>query len=525
MSSIELPQLNVWLIEKHPDSRQHLKKRLSQMGVRQVTEIRCADDFIKRLASAEANAHLVLFAFHPGDALPGTDLLRYVIRSKLLATWCQVAFITDQPDVVLADLPFRILPTPILKKNVADSALLALLRQTAVMINKVKPLLENCQEEQCALPVARVESVATETLPDPLKDVILTLQIMSLIRHNRAEQAKPLATQLVSEQRRFDLLLNLMYLLGDNQGLILLQQQLQHADLLPRKRILYQMRLLQQRQELKMMLTLFESLEESQRTPHEMNLKAVLLFVTGGYSAAERYLSKKQKDKQDTYAANMALIWRMTLLLLHSLDHPGDHQFNARMTQLSRQLDWNNGTINFKRFSGLLRLAQMAHANKQVVAESLNKLQQHQHTFDLFQCLLLTYIAKVAQHPSASLWLFNADYHLSRMQISPERLSAGIIHYQLFRFIFPTPDTQSAVYNQWGHKYVELDLHYRALSMFYKAWRCSPNVARYPLNLLHSMQSLQLNQFWDCDVSELQQIIPTLSLNEDEKLSLKKMSV
>ncbi|GGD75580.1 hypothetical protein GCM10011357_33290 [Lacimicrobium alkaliphilum] len=523
MASIKITQLNVLLVEHHKPSKDELKKQLIALGVEQVFSVSNGSDLLAQVNDLRAD--LIIFGFDLGDALRGTDLLRYMIRSRLLPTWIPVAFITEKPEQVLADLPFRILPTPVLEKPVANQKLHTLLKQSLLLINTTRPLLKGAYGEQCLLPGSAILETSVEALPAALQDVILTLKIMNLMHNNQAEKARTLALQINSEQRRFEWLLNLVYALGDTDQLLKLQQQLQQASLLPRKRVLYQMRLLQQRQQYKGMLALCDSMDDNRHSPHEISLKAVLLYKVQGYTAADTYLDSKSPSRQDPYASNVLILWRITLALLQSLNHPEVSALKSGLLHFSEQLQWHKGAVDFTRFADFTQLALKAMDNKPEVKDALTHLQQNSREFDVFQSLLLAYLAIKMAHPSASLWLFSADNKLAQMYVSAERLSAGTAHSLLFEHIYPQQAAKSAVYNHWGRKYVELKQHYRALNMFYKAWRCSPDTPRYPLNLLHSMQGLELNQFWDCDKPLLLQHIRSLPLTDKERISLNKLSV
>ncbi|ALS97959.1 response regulator [Lacimicrobium alkaliphilum] len=522
MAPINITQLKILLVDHSQEGKASLIKLLRAQGISQICAVSNGTELLAQVN--ELQADLIIFGFDLGDALRATDLLRYMIRSNILPTWIPVAFVTEQPEQVLADLPFRILPTPVLAKPVSESKLLALLKQSVMLINATRPLLKACHGEHCQFAGTAILETPTEKLPVPIKDVVLTLKIMSLMQNNQVAQARTLALQISNEQRRFEWLLNLVYAQGDAEELLKLQQQLQQANLLPQKRLLYQMRMLQQRQQLKSMLALCESMHDNKRTPNEINLKATLLFMLQGYDAADQYLSAKSPSRQDPYAINLLLIWRITLVLLQSLQQPDARTLKTSLMQFSGQLRWDQGAIDFGRFADFTQLAIKAMDNQPEVNDALTRLQLQAGDFDVFQCLLLTYLAIKMAHPSASLWLFRADSKLAQMHISAERLSAGIIHGYLFEHIFAQQDAKSAVYNHWGRKYVQLKQHYRALNMFYKAWRCSPDIPRYPLNLLHSMQGLGLEQFWGCDQQQLQQHLQSLVLTDKEKSSLKKIS-
>lgn len=521
------------VVEDEVGSRHLLKNLFRHAGVRHVDGLTNGQALLKKYEVVDVD--LLILGYDLGDQLRGPDLLRHLMRQQRLTPWTQVVFITNQVDAVAAELPVRLLPTRIIAKPVSLKLLLQQIRETLLLREHVKPLLQALAEQPCLARLRQLLRLQAGHMPKASRDTIRIVQTRILLDWGYAQEAWQLSARVKSELMALELRLELAYLLGKTNNVQQLLQQMAEQQCLTRQLDLYRWRMQADAEQGSVPAQLFFVQKESELTPHEMNLSAILRFQHQGYAAAVEYLQDKLTRAQgDHYQQNALLFTWISLTLLQALQtgsspeaaaHLERAQLATMARELANKLAWQQGAVDFKRFATLVDLAIVVTTEQEQPdwAADLHQMQQNSEQLDAFQCVWLAYIFhQLGQHTSANQLLWQADRRLMQMPMAPERLAIGFFHRQLFRLVNPQPAQAAAQYLQWGLQYQQFKLWYRSLKMAYLALQWQPSAAAAFL-LAELMVQLKLSSYRELDLGQLFQQLATFELNPTQKLRLQHL--
>lgn len=530
---MKVGQLKVVVVEDEVGSRHILKNLFRHAGVRHVDGLTNGQALLKQYDVIDVD--LLILGYDLGDQLRGPDLLRHLIRQQRLTPWTQVLFITNQVQAVEDELPGRLMPTRIMAKPVSLKLLIQQIRETLLLREHVKPLLQALAEEPCLARLRQLLRLQAGHMPKASRDTIRIIQTRILLDWGYAQEAWQLSARVKSELMALELRLELAYLLGKTNTVQQLLQQMQEKQWLPRQLDLYRWRMQADAEQGTVPQQLFFAQKESELTPHEMNLSAILRFQHQGYQAAVDYLQEKMgRAKGDHYQQNALLITWISLTLLQallpvssaaetvSLDRT---QLAVIARDLANKLAWQHGAVDFKRFATLVDLAIVvtAEPTQPDWAEDLQQMLLNSEQFDGFQCVWLAYIfLQLRRCKEANQLLWHGDRRLMQMPMAPERLTIGFFHQQLFRFINPTAEQAAAQYLHWGSLYQQLKLWYRALKMAYLALQLQPS-ADAAFMLAELMGKLKLSSYRELDLGQLYQQLATFELTATQQLWLLRL--
>lgn len=517
-------QLKVVVVEDEVGSRHILKNLFRHAGVRQVDCLANGQALLKQYPLVDAG--LLILGYDLGDQLRGPDLLRHLIRQQRLTAWTQVVFITNQVQAAQAELPGRLLPTRVIAKPVSLKILLQQLRETLLLQEHVKPLLQALAEKPCRLKLRQLLRLQAGQMPKASRDTIRIVQSRILLDWGYAQEAWQLSGRIKAELTALELRLELAYLLGKTNTVQQLLQQMQDKHCLARQLDLYRWRMQADAAQGQVPQQLFFAPKGAELTPHEMNLSAILMFQHEGYQTAAAYLQDKlNRARGDHYQQNLLLITWIGLALLQTLlpqeteSTPSSRsQLAATARELANKLAWQQGAVDFKRFATLVDLAIVVTLNPESNdwTNDLNLL-LHNEQLDVFQCVMLAYIFLQLQQPaSANQLLWQADLRIMQMPMAPERLGVGFFHQQLFRLANPRAPQGAAEYLRWAGQYQQQKQWYRALKMAYLALQWQPCAAA-ALLLAELMTQLKLSSYRELDLGQLWQQLAAFS--EQGKLS------
>lgn len=518
-------QLKVVVVEDEVGSRHILKNLFRHAGVRQVDCLANGQALLKQYPLVDAG--LLILGYDLGDQLRGPDLLRHLMRQQRLTPWTQVVFITNQVQAAQAELPGRLLPTRVIAKPVSLKILLQQLRETLLLQEHVKPLLQALAEKPCWLKLRQLLRLQAGQMPKASRDTIRIVQSRILLDCGYAQEAWQLSGRIKAELTALEIRLELAYLLGKTSKVQQLLQQMQDKQLLPRQLDLYRWRMQADAEQGQVPQQLFFAPKGAELTPHEMNLSAILMFQHQGYQSAAAYLQDKLKRARgDHYQQNLLLITWIGLALVQTLLPadpesmlPSRPQLATTARELANKLAWQQGAVDFKRFASLVDIAivvTMAPQQHDWTAD-LTLMQQNSEQLDVFQAVLLAYIfLQLQQSASANQLLWQADLRIMQMPMAPERLGVGFFHQQLFRLANPHAEMMAATYLLWASQYQQQKLWYRALKMAYLALQIQPSAAA-ALLLAELMTQLKLSSYRELDLGQLWQQLAVFS--EQSKLS------
>lgn len=525
MQQIQVSDLKVILVEDESGSRTMLRQLLRLAGVKSVHALANGSALLRQFERIDAD--LLLLGFDLGDQLRGTDLVRYLLRRQRLAQCCRVAFITNQAADALADLPWLQLPCRVLAKPLSGIMLTSLLQETAVLLSQARPLLQavSCGAEPEAL--RRVIRIRAGQLPAISRDAIRQMQVRVLMDWRYAKEAWALAGRIRDPLLGLELRLELAYQLGDLEALQYQLQQMQQNQHLKRKQSWYLCRF-QALQLDELPEDLFAELRDSQLTPYETNLKAILLYQQKQLAAARTFLENRLGQARDSYQRNALLLMLITLTLLDSLAAAPGGSHADWVDAYAEQFNPDLGSLDFRRFEQLILLARAAtvHAIDDEIEPALQQFAQEDQQLDVFQLLFLAYIyLRLGREQHALEQLWRVEVQLTAMPMAAERLAVGYFHRILFGYCHSDAQLTAQTYTQWGLMFNEQKQWYRALKMFWQAQRCQPDDADHLLNLLTQLHLLQLEQYWDQSATDLVQRLQLQTLTQSQSRQLQALSL
>lgn len=515
-------QLKVLLVEEESASRTLMRQMLRQIGLTDVRLLKNGAALLRQFD--EIDVDLLLLDYEFGEQLRGPDLVRFLLRRQRLKPYCRVVFITAQPDAVLADLPYLPLPCRVVAKPVSHQIVFDVLRETAVMLDQSQQLLRAMQDEADSETLRRLIRIRAGQLPLASRDAIRLMQVHLLLDWRYPLEAWQLAGRIRDPLLGLELRLELAYLLGDLEAL---QQQLQLMEQqhqLRRKQAWYSYRF-QALQLETLPDDLLAGVRDSQLTPYELGLKAILIYQQQGFAAARLYLENRLGLARDYCQRNAIALVLLSLTLLDACYQRDTHNHLSLAQQYAADLNPDVGLLDFRRFSSLMTQALLALQDEpQALQDICRQLQEEQAQLDVFQGLFAVFIclrAGRSVQATSILWLIDAQ--LATMPMAAERLSVGFFHRALFDLCQPDPVLAAETYTQWGLAHNDSKAWYRALKMFWQAQRLAPDQPDYLLNLLTQLRLLQRETYWDQSCELLCQRLAELPLTPGQQTQLNKL--
>lgn len=525
MQYIQVSDLKVILVEDETGSRTLLRQLLRQAGVKSVQALANGSALLRQYERVDAD--LLLLGFDLGDQLRGTDLVRFLLRRQRLAPCCRVAFITNQTDDALADLPWLQLPCRVLAKPLSALMLSHLLKETALLLSQARPLLQAVSSGAEPDTLRRLIRIRAGQLPGISRDAIRQMQVRVLLDWRYAKEAWTLAGRIRDPLLGLELRLELAYQLGDIEALQQQLQLMQQNHQLKRKQSWYLCRF-QALQLDELPEDLFARLLDSQLTPYEINLKAILLYQQHQLAGARTFLENRLGLARDGYQRNALVLMLITLTLLDSLEAAPGSGHSDWAADYASQFNPDLGNLDFRRFDQLIPLALTVTVNAidDEVEAALQQFQQQEQQLDVFQLLFLAYVyLRLGREQHAIEQLWRAEVQLTTMPMAAERLAVGFFHRILFGYCHTEAFLAAQTYTQWGLMFNEQKQWYRALKMFWQAQRCQPQDSDYLLNLLTQLRLLQLEQYWDQSATDLVQRLQQQTLNQSQTRQLQVLSL
>ncbi|AWL12194.1 hypothetical protein HMF8227_01721 [Saliniradius amylolyticus] len=519
--------LNISIIEDNQGSRALLADMLQGLGQSSVKRYKDCEQFLSDLEQAP---DLVLLGYDLGGTFKGTELARYCSHNRLVPEWTQFAFITNYPQRVSADLPQRLCPVPIYQKPISNGQLTELVNNTRRLLEKTGPIIKAALHAPSQTLVDKLTSIRSEELKQPLRDVVMSVQATVLLRAGHGNLAWEYASELETQELSYELQLNIAYQQGEQTTLLELLDELAGNGLLRHKQLFYRLRLLSRQAQYGEMLDVLAQIRDSELSPSQIVLKAYLLYLNSSYAEAMTYLDERLNAmEQDDYYLNTLLCWSLCLTLLESRSTDSPQEALKRLHQFKDEVKWHSVGRVFQRFERLLDLAILAvtlYRNKGESGQELdfNELEHLPKISSVFECTTLAFIyIHLDRSDNASQMLFEAEQFIARMQTSPERIAAGLLHRQLFTMLHKNHQQQAMEYNRWGLTFRQDKRPYRALALFARAHQLCPRVPGFLLNLLTLMQQLDLAQFWEVQQDTLINHLKQLPLSEAEQQRLAKL--
>lgn len=525
MQQIHVYDLKVILVEDESGSRTLLRQLLRLAGVKTVHALANGSALLRQFEHIDAD--LLLLGFDLGDQLRGTDLVRYLLRRQRLAQCCRVAFITNQADDALADLPWLQLPCRVLAKPLSVVVLTRLLQETALLLSQARPLLQAVSSGAEPEALRRLIRIRAGQLPAISRDAVRQMQVRVLMDWRYTKEAWALAGRIRDPLLGLELRLELAYQLGDMEALQQQLQLMQQNHQLKRKQSWYLCRF-QALQLDELPEDLFAQLRDSQLTPYETNLKAILVYQQQHLVAARTFLENRLGLARDSYQRNAILLMLITLTLLDSLKARSGTAHADWIAAYAGQFNPDLGGLDFRRFHQLIPLAQAVTVNAidDEIEPALQQFQQQEQQLDVFQLLFLAYIyLRLGREQHAIEQLWRVEVQLASMPMAAERLSVGYFHRILFGYCHADSLLAAETYTQWGLMLNEQKQWYRALKMFWQAQRCQPADSDYLLNLLTQLRLLQLEHYWDQSVTDLIQRLQSQTLAQSQIKQLQVLNV
>ena len=519
---IDPTQLKMVVIEADSAGRTIMRQLLRQIGLMDVRLLKNAAALLREYEQLDVD--LLVLDYELAEHLRGPDLVRFLQRRQRLPTCCRVVFITSEPEAVLADLPYLALPCQVLAKPVSLKLLLDMLRETAVLLQQARQLLQAVRQQAEPATLRQLIRIRAGQLPRASRDTIRLMQVHLLLDWRYPEEAWALAARIREPLRALELKLELAYVLGDHEAL---QQQLQLMEQnqqLSRKLIWHQYRL-QALQQDPLPDDLLAGVRESQMTIYEVALQAILFYQQQGWAAARTYLENRLGLSRDYCQRNTLALLLLTLTLLDACGAQDLRQHLQLAQQYVADINPDVGMLDFRRFSELMAQALTALAEPAEALQALcQQLQHQQQQLDAFQNLFAVFIClRAGRVMQATSVLWTVDGQLAGMPLAAERLAVGFFHRRLFDLCQPDPVLAAETYTQWGLAHNDSGLWYRALKMFWQAQRIVPDQPDYLLNLLTQLRMLAREQFWDQSCEQLIERLQQLPLTPGQQLQLSRL--
>lgn len=516
----DLTELNTVVVEADSAGRTIMRQLLRQLGLSQVRLLKNAATLLRQYEQLDID--LLVLDYDLGEQLRGPDLVRFLQRRQRLPVCCRVVFITAEPAAVLADLPYLPLPCRVLAKPVSLKLLSELLRETAVLQTQARQLLRAMQQQAEPALLRQLIRIRAGQLPQASRDTIRQMQVHLLLNWRYPQEAWALAARIRDPLRALELKLELAYLLGNHEAM---QQQLQlmtQTQQLRRKQAWYDYRM-QALQLEQLPADLLAGLRESELTPHEVALQAIVLYQDQGWLAARSYLENRLGLSRDYCQRNIIALMLLTLTLLDACATPDSSTHLQLAAQYVADINPDVGLLDFRRFSGLMPQALQALAGPAEPLQAIcQQLQEQQSELDAFQCLFAVFIClRAGRVMQATGLLWSVDTMLARMPLAAERLVVGFFHRRLFDLCQPDPVLAAETYTQWGLAHHDAGHWYRALKMFWQAQRLSPQQPDYQLNLLTQLRQLTLEQYWDQSCEQLIEHLQQSALTPGQQQQLR----
>ncbi|MBT1065376.1 response regulator [Bowmanella sp. Y26] len=505
-------QLRVLIVEDNQSTRHLLRDMLIQLGVEQLEVVCNGPQLLKQ--HNVVHAELLLLGYDLGDLYTGTDLLRFLIRTRRISEETQTAFISNQKDAVLADLPYRTLPTPVLVKPLSKQTLETLIHDTCRLLRQIRPLQRLRRPPKPSNLLQSLMGLDLTLMEGPIRDTLITMQIQELTAAGYAHKAYSTADKLTNQQRLLEAQMNIAYLQGNLEELQLIADKVQHSGLLRRKLMWFKLRVLSAEAKDDEFINVLKDARESQLSPTEVMLKATVLYILKGYPCAGEYLKAKyEKLLQDSYIANVILLWAATLALINKVTH-------------SEKLDGGNDTKWYFERLNLTNFSQNLHRfGKKLyhIFNTPNFVPEHSPAGhpgeDVFEHIVnaCSYLVN-GKTQDASEELYLADRMIAEMQLSPERSCAGLLHKLLFKRCQANSEQQAREYIRWASSYHHTH-PYRSIKMYFNAYKAEINDPQYALALYLMLKKYRVNHYWGLDLSQLARDIGSLRLSSQQQES------
>ena len=524
-------KLNILLIESNLSSRSHLKRILKQSGCLNITIINNGAELISKPKLLDFD--LLILDFDIDNCFTGTEFIRQLLTLKILQDHTRIIFITDQADKVSADLPFRYVTTDIIEKPVNHAKLTQKLQYFDASSKRLKLLLKQLSKANSIQKQNILQHAQFVGLDNQEKNELNLIKATNLLKCDLPGTALDTLKTISNAAIQASAQIALFNLCGNESKFKLTLLKMQSLNILSRKQILYKIKNAINKKELFQALKIFDSLDEFSFTTEEVELKALLILENHSIEEATDYLKQKLRTTLENqhYRNSLSLTWIKCLVLDRTLNHKADQEFNElfvlRCKKAWSEISQNQSPIDMSGYQNVIKLILNICLEPENKDQHLSKLtiliKQPQ---DCHKQFLLTCAHALLKQVKVLHNLYNKRLSLiGMMDLSAQEISFNYCMNKVFNDQFRDPKIKAALFNRWGIDKQNQGMSFQALSEFSQAHLLMPLNSVYLLNFLNTMQSLNINKYWQFSQKNLIKHAQTLELNSQQDQRLKQLSV
>lgn len=528
-------KLNVLLFESQLNVRTHLVSLLKKLGCTKVCTAKTVKEVVSQLKTGSID--VLLMDFDTAHYSNGNDFIRYLISLKAIPDHCRVLFLSDQTERALSDQAFRYTCTDVLEKPVSQPKLKALLAQYNESCQRLKIMFTQLRHAGPEQQLAILSHATFIGLSPAQNNELQLIKAAYYLKLNHISDALDCAKTITLASQQASAQLAIYSLIGDEKKLKLTLLKMQSLKVLTKKQTLFSVKHLLQYNEFYQSLVTLNQLPEFSLSAHEAELKAVCIYETQGIENALEYLEKKLKTTlENEHYLGLILMSMIRLIMLEQCLTSQHSRLKADKTTyqvkvlLKNLFTLNNNEINqnclpFLRFylQVIEDIQDDTTRDTHQRTSQLNALcKRISHSSEQLICLACAVELKLTD---LALDLVKEKIQLhGMMDSSAQSLAFDYFVQKLFDRACLDEHHKASCFNTWAIERQDKAQRYLALDFFAKAHFLAPKHPVYLLNLLNTMQSLNLSKFWRYQQSELLNDAKTLKMTHAQQQRLAQLA-
>ncbi len=492
-------KLNILIINQNIGARSELKTMLANLEQSEVSLMKDGRDLVGREQSFKYD--LVFIREDLGYNLGGPDLVRYLTRTNLVPKWCKFVIITDNPSDCHAAPIFRHLRTEVMGSQMNYQMLKNVIDATIQSLKVFKELLKNLNHLPPGLLIKKVSAIDPSTFDDTHRDELLELKLKLLMQGRRPDLAWGISEKIQYDDDRFREQLFIAFRAGDKAKFEKTLMQAERCGVLQRGCIYYRTYHSLLLGETEIALRQFESLDEAELHPNEIEAHALLLLKAQGLRRATDYLQGKLQAKADNYDLRNVLtlcLLKCYCLALMRGDTDGQPRASVfnEINELIINNCWSKGSFRYNMYKPFILLC-LAVLQGKTIGAHFEKLYRFRHQLDLIQLNILLFVAqKQSETEQAKEIHCLIDRNVARLEISPEL----IVHHVMLQDVLHSTMNSAQIidrYRQLGAQQEKAGRLFRALKKYYFGTLATGPKDSDKVKMLELMKRLNIKQYWD----------------------------
>lgn len=529
-------KLNILLFESQLNVRTHLVSLLKKLGCTRVYTAKTVKEVVSQLKTGAID--VLLMDFDTEHYSNGNDFIRYLISLKAIPDHCRVLFLSDQSARALSDQAFRYTSTDVIEKPINQPKLKTLLTQYNESSQRLKIMFTQLRHAAPEQQLAILSHVTFIGLSPAQNNELQLIKAAYYLKLNQISAALHCVKSITQASQQASAQLAIYSLIGDEKKLKLTLLKMQSLNILTKKQTLFSVKHFLHYNEFYQSLVALNQLPEFSLSAHEAELKAICIYETQGLENALEYLDKKLKTTlENQHYLGLILMSMIRLIIVEQclctkqsrlkIDKTA-YQIKALIKNL---FSLNNNEINqnclpFLRLYLQILDTDPSHATalSEKHASQLSALcKRISHSSEQLICLAC---AVELKRTDIAVELVRDKIQLhGMMDSSAQSLAFDYFILKLFDCACLDENHKASYFNTWAIERQNKSQRYLALAFFAKAHFLAPTHPVYLLNLLNTMQSLELSKYWRYQQSKLLLDAQALTMTQAQQQRLAQLAL